>query len=85
MAEKLLREHAYHWENISCVGIGVSAFLDLSRGIVIEAVNLGWHQVPLQEELERMWNVQVEVEHGIKRKASEDELRRPCSIQTFCY
>ncbi|MHB1405906.1 MAG: ROK family glucokinase [Desulfitobacteriaceae bacterium] len=69
MSEKLLQETAYHWENIVGVGIGVPAFLDLSKGIVVEAVNLGWYQVPLKEELERMWNVPVMVENDANAAA----------------
>ncbi len=69
MAENLLQESAYLWENIVGVGIGVPAFLDLSRGIVIEAVNLGWSQVPLQEELEQMWQVPVMVDNDANAAA----------------
>jgi glucokinase len=69
MSEKLLLESEYHWENIVGVGIGVPAFLDLSRGIVIEAVNLGWSQVPLKEEVERMWNVPVMIDNDANAAA----------------
>lgn len=69
MAEQLMREKAWDWDNISGVGMGVPAFLDLSKGIVIEAVNLGWHQVPLKEELERLWNVPVVVDNDANAAA----------------
>jgi glucokinase len=69
MAEQLLRKNQYEWENIVGVGIGVPAFLDLQRGIVVEAVNLGWHHVPLKEDLERLWTVPVMVDNDANAAA----------------
>lgn len=63
MAEQIVRESHYHWEDIAGVGVGVPAFLDLATGTVVEAVNLGWYQLPLQEELERIWNVPVRIDN----------------------
>ncbi|OLN33251.1 ROK family glucokinase [Desulfosporosinus metallidurans] len=69
MAEQLLRKGPYGWENIIGVGVGVPAFLDQQKGIVIEAVNLGWDHVPLKEDLERMWRVPIMVENDANAAA----------------
>lgn len=70
MAEQLLQENKYKWENISGVGIGVPALsIDLPKGVVVRAVNLGWYQVPLKEDLERRWNVTVMVDNDANAAA----------------
>ncbi|MFP4162399.1 MAG: ROK family protein [Chitinispirillaceae bacterium] len=40
-------------EELSGMGIGVPGTLDLDKGIVLEAPNLGWENVPLKELLEK--------------------------------
>ncbi|AFM40074.1 ROK family protein, putative glucokinase [Desulfosporosinus acidiphilus SJ4] len=69
MSEQLLRESSYSWRDILGVGIGIPGFLDFSTGSVFEVVNLGWHQVPLKEELERIWDVPVLLENDANAAA----------------
>ena len=69
MAEQLLRKGQYEWEDIIGVGTGVPALLDQQKGIVIEAVNLGWEHVPLKEDLEKMWRVPIIVENDANAAA----------------
>ncbi len=69
MAESLLRESGHQWRNIAGVGIGVPAFLDFQKGLVVEVVNLGWHKVSLQEDMGRIWNVPVVVENDANAAA----------------
>jgi len=69
MAEQLCRESDYEWENIIGVGVGVPALLDLPEGIVVEAVNLGWYDVPLKQDLERLWPVPVIVDNDANAAA----------------
>ncbi|MDA8442382.1 MAG: ROK family glucokinase [Peptococcaceae bacterium] len=63
MAEDLLRKARCSWQDIAGVGVGIAAFLDLPRGIVVEAVNLGWHDVPLRQDLEKLWSKPVYVDN----------------------
>lgn len=69
MSEQLFRESAYVWRDVFGVGIGIPGFLDFPTGSVFEAVNLGWHQVPLKAELERMWDVPVLLENDANTAA----------------
>lgn len=69
IAKQLLNDCAYHWENILGVGIGIPGFLDFPTGIVVEAVNLGWHHVPLRNVLEQLWNVPVLLENDANAAA----------------
>jgi len=69
MAEQLCRKSHYEWANIVGVGVGIPGFLDLQQGIVVEAVNLGWHDVPLKEELQRLWTVPVMVDNDANAAA----------------
>ncbi|MGC8742572.1 MAG: ROK family protein [Verrucomicrobiia bacterium] len=45
--------------NIKAVGIGAPGAVDTSNGEVIFAPNLGWQNVPLKKELEKVLNVPV--------------------------
>jgi glucokinase len=49
--------------DLAGVGVGVPGFLDDSRTTVVEAVNLGWRQVPLVPLLERQLGVPVAMEN----------------------
>ncbi|SFU91344.1 ROK family protein [Alicyclobacillus macrosporangiidus] len=44
-------------------GVGVPAFLDLARGVVVEAINLGWREVPLAELLADVLGMPVSVDN----------------------
>src|ERR1043166_1877693 len=37
------------------IGVGCPGVLDLDRGVVLQAPNLGWRNVPLKKELERVF------------------------------
>ncbi|KPV45452.1 ROK family protein [Alicyclobacillus ferrooxydans] len=44
-------------------GVGIPGFLDLDTGIVAEAVNLGWTDVPFQSMLEQLLQLPVAMEN----------------------
>ena len=69
MAEKLFQNNPYEWKDIIGVGAGVPAFLDQQKGIVIEAVNLNWNNMPLRDDLERMWKVPIMVDNDANAAA----------------
>lgn len=46
-------EAGWQWAEISGVGIGVPAFIDFGTGRVEQAVNLGWRDVPLLDEMKK--------------------------------
>jgi glucokinase len=69
MSEQLLLESEYHWQDIAGIGMGVPAFLNVEKGIVVEAVNLHWHQVHLKKDLEKMWKVPVMVDNDANAAA----------------
>jgi glucokinase len=45
------------------VGVGVPAFLDVSSGVIIEAVNLGWSNLPFKSALEQVFERPVRIEN----------------------
>ncbi|MBX5435702.1 MAG: ROK family glucokinase [Alicyclobacillaceae bacterium] len=49
--------------NVAGAGVGIPGFLDVDRGVVVEAVNLGWRDVPLVAELERVLGLPVAIEN----------------------
>lgn len=50
--EKALEEGGIAKEQLAGIGIGCPGMLDLDRGILLEASNLGWKNEPVQKELE---------------------------------
>jgi glucokinase len=50
--EALETAHVDH-SKLRGIGVGCPGVLDLDRGVVLQAPNLGWRNVPLKKELER--------------------------------
>jgi glucokinase len=48
---------------VAGIGVGVPAFLDVSAGVVISAINLGWTNVPLVAILQDVFHLPVAVEN----------------------
>ncbi|MCL6547527.1 MAG: ROK family glucokinase [Alicyclobacillus sp.] len=51
------------WSEVRGVGVGVPGFLDIDRGVIVEAVNLGWKDVPFVEVLERRLGLPLAMEN----------------------
>lgn len=51
--DKALEEAGISKQQLAGIGIGCPGMLDLDRGIVLDATNLGWKNEPVQEELEQ--------------------------------
>jgi glucokinase len=52
-------------KQLHAVSIGAPGAVDTARGIVHEAPNLGWHEVPLGPKLKRLLDVPVLVENDV--------------------
>lgn len=55
---------------LAAVGIGVPGRVDPDAGTVTLAVNLGWHALPLRDELEAALDVPVAVENDVRAAAA---------------
>lgn len=60
---QMLTERGLPLQSVAGVGVGVPAFLDVQRGVVISAVNLGWSDVPLVSIVEDAFRLPVAVEN----------------------
>ena len=49
--EKMLEEAAIDRARIAGIGVGAPGPVDLERGLIVDAVNLGWKDVPLRDKL----------------------------------
>jgi glucokinase len=49
----VLREAGLEFSGLAGIGVGCPGPLDLDRGVILEAPNLSWHDVPLKETLEK--------------------------------
>ena len=52
-------------EGLAGIGLGCAGPLDLERGILLEAPNLGWREIPLRETLERVFQCPVVVTNDV--------------------
>ena len=56
--------------DLAALGVGVPGRVDPDAGTVTLAVNLGWHALPLRDELESMLGVPVAVENDVRAAAA---------------
>ncbi len=47
------------------IGIGCPGVLNLDRGVIVHAPNLGWHNVPLKKHLERKFHCPVVIANDV--------------------
>ncbi len=59
--DKLLEEGKCTRQQLTGIGIGVPGPIDMEGGVIVEAPNLGWKDVPLQELLEKKYGCPVAV------------------------
>lgn len=52
-------------KRLGAVGIGVPGAIDMPRGMVLEAPNLGWFDVPIQKILEKRIGCRVAVDNDV--------------------
>ena len=55
---------------LAALGIGVPGRVDPDAGTVTLAVNLGWHALPLRDELESILGIPVAVENDVRAAAA---------------
>lgn len=59
IARATAEEAGWQWSEVTGAGIGLPAFLDFESGIVEEAVNLGWKNVHIVDEMKKRLAVPV--------------------------
>lgn len=57
-------------DRIAAVGVGVPGRVDPDRGVVSLALNLGWHGVPLRDDLEKRVGAPVSVANDVRAAAA---------------
>ena len=50
---------------LGAIGVGCPGVLDLDRGVVLQAPNLGWRNVPLKKELERAFGCHAVIANDV--------------------
>ena len=64
-ANKALDLARLTWADIRGMGVAIAGIVDSSSGLVLDSANLGWHDLPLQAELERRLAVPVTIENDV--------------------
>jgi glucokinase len=62
--------------DLAAMGIGVPGRVDPEAGTVTLAVNLGWHALPLRDEVEAVLGIPVAVENDVRAAAAGLHARR---------
>jgi glucokinase len=63
--QEALQEAGLTKDNIAGIGIGCPGPLDLKKGILLEAANLGWKDVPVRETLANAFGCKVVVANDV--------------------
>ncbi|MBP1931022.1 ROK family glucokinase [Ammoniphilus resinae] len=69
MVDELLQGLGLTKNQLTGIGVGVPAFLDVKKGFVYEIVNLGWKNVSLKEELEKLFQLPCYVDNDANTAA----------------
>lgn len=73
-------------DDVAAVGVGVPGRVDPLAGVVSLAVNLGWHRLPLSEQLERRLGVPCAIENDVRAAAAGIRDRRVLGdVEDFVY
>jgi len=73
-------------ERVAAVGVGVPGRVDPSAGVVSLAVNLGWHRLPLRDQLERRIGAPTAIENDVRAAAAGIRDRRVIGdVEDFVY
>jgi glucokinase len=73
-------------ERVAAVGVGVPGRVDPENGIVSLAVNLGWHRLPLRDQLEQRLGVPCAIENDVRAAAAGIRERRLLGeVEDFVY
>ncbi|PRO66680.1 ROK family glucokinase [Alkalicoccus urumqiensis] len=59
--------------DIGAVGVGAPGFIDVERGFIYEAVNVGWKSYPLREEMESLLGLPVVVDNDANLAAGGEK------------
>ena len=65
LVESTLQDAGVSRSRVRAVSVGAPGPIDLARGIVEEAPNLGWKRVPLRAELRQLLRVPIFVENDV--------------------
>lgn len=58
-----LKELSEPKEKLAAIGMGAPGFIDMKTGFIFHAVNIGWRDYPLKEELEKATGLSVTVDN----------------------
>ncbi|ADU29928.1 ROK family glucokinase [Evansella cellulosilytica] len=61
--EEKLKENAISKDNVIGIGLGAPGFIDVEKGLIFEAVNLGWKDFALKEKMEEAIHIPTFVDN----------------------
>src|SRR5437870_3080164 len=64
-----LPELAASLDGLAALGVACAGQIRPDTGVVVDAPNLGWHNVPLADELRRALGVRIVVENDVRAAA----------------
>ncbi len=63
--DQALADAGIRRRQLASIGMGVPGMLDLNKGILLQAPNLGWHHLPLRKALQKEFKVPVGVANDV--------------------
>lgn len=68
-----VKELKINKKQILAAGVGAPGYIDVENGVIVEAVNLGWKNYPIQQELEQLLNIPVVVDNDANLAAGGEK------------
>ncbi len=65
----ILDQLGYTWHDVAAIGVGAPAFIDQHQHVILHAPNIGWRNVPLENDLRALWGKSVFVENDANTAA----------------
>ncbi|MDD3214009.1 MAG: ROK family protein, partial [Eubacteriales bacterium] len=81
-ALSVVAKGGYTVNDVASIGVGVPGIADQSTGVVIFCTNLGWHDVPLREELQKYIDKPVYIDNDATVAGYAESI---CGVSVGCH
>ncbi len=69
LCQKVVTDAGYTMNDVKSIGIGSPGTVDTKSGVIVYSNNLGWDEVPLTAELNKYYDIPVQVENDANAAA----------------
>lgn len=83
LCAKVVADAGHTMDDVKGIGIGSPGTVDTKNGVIVYANNLGWDEVPLAKELQKYYNIPVQVENDANAAAYGAYVKEGNNAESF--